>query len=189
MSTETLFRSVMDIGEHTGRTLSGLAVPWGKPVLVRDRTGPAYREAFDAGSADVTMRHRANFPVFSNHAYLFGPADPLGVVTFQRSVEGLIFEAVLSKTREADEKLVLVNDGAMRSVSVGFDPLQQSERRGPDGPVLWRTEIRLKELSLAPTGFGQVPEAAVHAVRSEQASTPVLDAYRRRLARLPEIGA
>lgn len=179
--TETLFRATLDVAETTGRTLSGLAVPWDKPTRVRDLTGPAYLEAFTPGSADVTMRQHPSFPVFKRHNY---NEDPIGVVTFQRSAEGLIFEAPLSKTKAADEALELVNDGAMRSVSVGFRPLKSINRPSTDGTVTWRTEVALRELSLAPSGFGQYPEAMVASVRTEQIETPVLTALQRRRARI-----
>lgn len=134
----------MEIGATEGRTLSGLAVPWDRPTRVRDLTGPAYLEAFAPGSTDVTVRQHDTFPVFKRHDY---GTDPLGVVTFHRSAEGLLFEAPLSKTRDADEALELVNDGAMRSVSVGFRPLQHVVRQSGTGPVTWRTEVALRELT------------------------------------------
>lgn len=176
MAVETLFRS-MEIGDRVGRTLSGLAIPWDKPTRVRDQTGPAYLEAFASTSADLTLRQHPNFPVFARHDYSH---NPLGVVTFQRSDEGLIFTAPLSKTQAADEMLELVNDGAMRSVSVGFRPIKMVRR----SEVIVRTEVALRELSLAPTGYGQYEDAKVLAVREVTHGTPVLDALQRRRARL-----
>ena len=162
--TETLYRS-LEIGEATGRTLSGIAMPWDTPTRVRDLTGPAYVEAFSPTSADVSLSQRANFPGFVRHDY---GKDPLGVVTFHRSSEALLFEYVLSKTRDADDKLELVNDGAMRSVSIGFRPLHQTQCTiGRTSVEAYRTEVALRELSLAPTGFGQYAEAGVLAVRAE----------------------
>lgn len=179
--TETLFRSSLDLS-YEGRTLAGLALPWDRPARVRDLTGPAYLEAFAQGSADVSMRQHPSWPVFARHDYR---SDPLGIVTFQRSAEGLVFEARMSHTRDADEKLELVKDGAMRSVSVGFQPVHDTQRPSPDGLIRLRTEIRLRELSLAPTGFGQVPEAQVLAVRTEGGTgAPVLAAMQRKRARL-----
>lgn len=179
--SKTLFRATLEVNETSGRTLTGLAVPWDRPARVRDQVGPAYLESFSPGSADVTMRQHPNFPVFKRHDY---SQDPVGVVTFQHSAEGLIFEAPLSKTRAGDEALELVIDGAMRSVSVGFRPVQHVVRTGFDGPVTYRTEIALRELSLAPTGFGQVPDAKVLAVREEAPERPILEALQRRRARI-----
>lgn len=164
--SETLYRS-LDIGEATGRTLSGLAMPWDVPTRVRDLTGPAYMEAFSPSSCDVTIRQHPSFPVFKMHNWRTG-GTPLGVVTFSRSAEGAMFDANLSNTREADETLELVNDMAMRSVSVGFKPLQAVRRvLGRSTVDQYRTEVALRELSLCPTGFGQYAEAGVSAVRSD----------------------
>lgn len=167
--SETLYRSV-EIGDTVGRTLSGIAMPWDKPTFVRDLTGPRYLEAFSPTSTDVSLSQHANFPGFVRHNY---GVDPLGVVTFQRSAEALMFEYTLSKTRDADDKLELVKDGAMRAVSVGFKP-DKAARRSILGRMVdqYRTEVRLRELSLAPTGFGQYAEAGVMAVRSEADDDP-----------------
>lgn len=169
--TDTLYRS-LEIGEATGRTLSGLAMPWDAPTRVRDLTGPAYMEAFAPGSADVSMRQHPSFPVFVNHAYRFDPlAEPLGVVIFQRSAAGLVYEAPLSKTARADEMLELIRDGAMRSVSIGFRPIHTTSRTlGRTNVAAYRTEVALRELSIAPTGMGQYAEAGIEAVRSTPGS-------------------
>lgn len=179
----TLYRASLEIGATNGRTLEGLALKWATPALVRDLTGPAYWEEFVAQSVDRTLAQRSEpFPVFKRHDYT---KDPVGVVTFQRSHEGLIFAAPLSKTRDGDEALELVNDGAMSDVSVGFRPLRALARMAPQGRVTSRQEIALRELSLAPTGFGQVPDAKVHAVRSEgEATMRTAEDLRRRLALL-----
>ena len=167
--TETLFRA-LEIGEVTGRTPSGLAMPWDRPTRVRDLTGPAYIEAFAPQSADVSIRQHPSFPVFVRHDYTH---DPLGVVTFRRSAEGLMFEAPFSKTARADEMLELINDGAMRSVSIGFKPIQQvAKMLGRDSVQAYRTEVALRELSFTPTGFGQYAEAGVMAVRSDGDQDP-----------------
>lgn len=167
---ETLYRS-LEIGETTGRTLSGIAMPWDRPTRVRDLVGPAYMEAFAPQSTDVSIRQHASFPMFVRHDY---GQDPIGVVTFHRSAEALMYEAPLSKTVRADEQLELVNDGAMRSVSVGFKPLQAIRGRMINGATVdqYRTEVALRELSLAPTGFGQYAEAGVTAVRSDGDDDP-----------------
>ena len=53
------------------------------------------------------------------------------------------------------------------------------------GLVVVRTEIAIRELSLAPTGFGQHAGAGVLAVRSDDTDpTPALDRSRRRYALL-----
>lgn len=178
----TLFRSTFEVQSTEGRELVGLALKYDRPVRVRDLTGPAYLEEFDQRSTDRSLaQHDAKFPVFKRHDYT---KDPLGVVMFRRSTSegGLLFSAPLSKTRDADEALELVNDGALSSVSVGFRPVRHITR----GQVTHRTEVALRELSLAPTGFGQIPDARVHAIRSEDFDDDdaSLERLQRRLALL-----
>lgn len=188
---ETLWRASLEISDAVGRTLSGLALPFDRPTRVQDaRGGPfpgrPYTESHGPASFDVSLRqHPEGFPVFSRHDYT---QDPLGMVTYARSAEGLIFAAVLSRTYEADQKLTLVNDGAMRSVSVGIRPLQRVLRG--ERAVHW-TESAMRELSLAPTGFAAYEDALVTSVRTEidvdVVATPVLDALKRRAARLRRV--
>lgn len=161
---ELLFRSAPVTAE--GRTLVGLAMPWEKPTMVRDQTGPAYLEEFTRSSFNRTLdHHREPFPMFVDHRR-GAMTDPIGVVMFERSSEGLIYQAPLSRTRASDEYLTLVNDGAMTDVSVGAVGMRHKIRMTPDGRVVSRTEAALRELSLAATGYGQYPESKVLAVRA-----------------------
>lgn len=176
MSTNPwLYRSTLEIRATEGRTLSGIAVPWDRPTMVRDLTGPPYPEAFAPTSADVSIRQRGTFPMFRQHDWRDG-AMPVGSVIFSRSAEALVFEALASKTRDGDEALELVNDGAMRSVSVGFKPIKTTMRQWALGKGQYRTEVQLRELSLAPTGFGQYAEAGVLAVRDSLGADVTFDA-------------
>jgi HK97 family phage prohead protease len=128
-------------------------------------SGPAYNEAFSPGAFDVSIRdHGATRDFFVRHDYM---QDPIGAVTFQRSAEGLMFDALVSKTQRGDEYLELCRDGAMRSVSVGFIPVPgKTFTRSVAGTnAQYRTEAILKELSLTPTGFGQYPQSQVLAIR------------------------
>lgn len=155
-----------------GRTLVGIAFRWDHPSLVPNDpgTGP-YLEEFVRGSVTKTLRERETFPLIKHHRV---DVDPVGVTRFAPADEGLMFEAPLSRTRDADETLELVRDGAMRSVSVRFRPILHKLRHSTAGAVVSRTEIALRELSLAPTGFGIHDGAEVLAVRSEQ-TAPVVE--------------
>lgn len=171
-----------DIGTE-GRTLTGLAFKWDTPAKVRDPGKQPYMEEFSRGAADKTLQEHPLVPVLRNHRL---NEDPVGVSTFHRSEEGLVFTAPLSRTRAADEVLELVNDGAMRSVSVRFASFKDRKRMSTDGWVTTRMEIGLRELSVVTTGFGQHPGAEVLAVRSEE-GTPRLDAVRQRLILLQPV--
>lgn len=169
MSKELVYRTSVDLHSE-GRTLLGIALPWDKPARVSDDFGRSfYREAFAPGCADVSIAQGGPRPLFVSHGHREG-RGPIGAVGFTRSAEGLLFEAKVSKTRDGDEALELVNDGAMRSVSVGALPIAPPTPKGGWAlrakDVVRRTAINLKELSLAPTGWGQVPEARVLSVRA-----------------------
>jgi HK97 family phage prohead protease len=164
-----------------GRTLLGVAFHWDHPSSVVDPGAPAYLEEFTRGSVTKTLAERGSFPLLKMHRL---DLDPIGVARFTPAEEGLLFEAPMSRTLAADETLELVRDGAMGSVSVRFRPIQHRLRHSDAGAVVSRTEIALRELSLAPTGFGQHEGAGVLAVRAElvdQADDDLLE--QQRLAR------
>lgn len=168
---EFLNRATVDIQSTEGRTLSGMAMPWDKVSMVRDlirgRVTPPYPEAFAPVSTDKTRAIHPNFPVFVGHD---PSSEPIGIVNFRRSDAegGLMFDAPLSKTRRADDQLELANDGAMRSVSIQFRPVAAISRMlGSTPGVTYRTEVGLRHLALAPTGYGQYDDARVTAIRSD----------------------
>jgi len=173
---ETLYRSLV-IGEAVGRTLSGLAVPWNTPQRVHDPGRPPYLEAFAPESCTRSLAHSPTRDLFVRHNYT---EDPIGTATFHRSAEGLMFEAPVARTQRGDEYLELINGGAMRSVSVGFRPIQHLTR----SEVTVRTEVALRELSLTPTGFGQYAEAGVTAVRDLTGDDAAEAAELRRMIRI-----
>jgi phage head maturation protease len=168
--TDFLNRATVKISETKGRTLSGVAMPWDKVAMVRDlvrgRVTPPYPEAFSPSSTDKTRSEHTTFPVFVGHD---PESEPIGVVSFSRSQEALMFDAPLSKTPRADNFLELANDGAMRSVSIQFRPVKAVQKvfTGVREPVTYRTEVGLRHLALAPTGYGQYEDAQVHAIRTE----------------------
>jgi phage head maturation protease len=167
MGKPTLYRASMDVTTE-GREMLGLAVRWDLPALVRDPGKAPYLESFTRSSADETLRRNPEpRPFFYNHEYKFNPAaQPIGIATFRPSAEGLVFRALASKTRKGDEALELAHDGAAVDVSLGFFPVQQSLERSDRGLVTVRTEIGIRELSQAPTGFAQHPGAKVLAMRA-----------------------
>lgn len=172
-----LVRSI-DIEPGDGRELLGVAYRYDTPARVIDPGRPPYYEEFTRSAASKSIRQRATRPLMVMH----DPKQTIGVASFEESADALLFRARVSETKEGDDKLQLVHDGALRSVSVRFRPLGSRKRTAPMGTVISRTEVAIRELSLAPTGFGQHPDAEVLVVRSEieEVGTPRLDALRRR---------
>lgn len=162
-----------------GRTLEGDAYYYDRASRVTDDGRAFYLEAIGQGSDTKTLTEHPLRPLFRNHRR---SEDPIGSVAFERASDRLRFLARLSKTKAADETLELVNDGAMTDASVGFLALASLRRSDPTGGIVTvRTEIKIRELSVAPTGFGLHQGARVLAVRSELDTLPLLEASRRRL--------
>lgn len=191
MKRPTLYRATFDIQDVTGRTLSGHAIPWNLATEVRDYDratgtfGDPYLEAFAETSTDVTLSHHLEpFPLFSWHDYKDDDqAERVGGVVFIRAEDGLDFEAVMTPgSAKADDTLAKVKDGSWESTSVGFTPIHHVDRQTPGGTVRLRTEVALGELSLAPTGMGQYPEAKVLAIRAKD-GTPGIDFLKARRSR------
>lgn len=161
-----------------GRTVHGIAVPFGEPTPIRDRTGE-YLEVFAPGAFTKTIAergHKVKALAQHNRAAL-----PLGRATVLREDgAGLYVELSLSRTREADEVLALVRDGALDAFSIGFAPVQDKERRDPaQGRIVTRTEVALHEVSVV--AFPAYEGAAIAGVRAAEpfALTPVQPLHRR----------
>lgn len=179
------------IDSHAGRHLEGVAYLYDTPALVTDDGRTKYLEAFSRSAATKSIADRNRFALAIGHPWTSGAGSfkpvPIGAVTFIDGDAGLMFDAVVSRTRDGDEALELVNDGGLHDVSVSARLIRSSKRSSPRGPVIYRDEIGLRELSLAPPGMGQHHGAEVLAVRSEivpagpVSGTPALDASRRRL--------
>lgn len=189
-----LYRSAFELRAE-GRTLEGLAIPFDLPALVTDPGAAPYWEAHSPNAFTRSLdNHKATpFPVFANHSWKRG-GMPIGSVTFARSAEGLVYVAPLLRTRAADEALEMIDAKVANDVSLGFEPLKtRTSNVGGRAGVRYRTESALYELSLAPTGFGQYPQAKVDAVRSLEGNdeeqgeegTPRLDAVSKLLAEWP----
>ena len=130
------------------REVSGIAVPYNETYDM----GNGKLERFQAGAVDTN----AHVKLFRDHQ------DIIGVVTEMRdATDGLHITAKISETNLGNETLALVNDGAIRSFSVGFIPVENKI----DGNTTIRTKVDLKEISLVP--FPAYDNAAVLAVREE----------------------
>lgn len=148
MPKHTLYRAThadLEIRESE-RIVAGLAVPFGEVAEVTDRGGNPYEEAFERGAFAKTIAERPDVKFLALHDSR--NRLPLGVATLLREDHhGLYGEFKVSKTREGDDALESIRDGALNGLSVGFQPVK--ERRG-DGGVVVRTEVKLREVSAVP---------------------------------------
>lgn len=145
-----------------GRTVHGIVVPFNKVAKVRDFWGPSYDEAFQKGAFTKTIAERGNrVKLLSQHD---SQSNPLGRATLLREDEaGLYGEFRVARTAAGDEALELIREGALDSFSVGFKPIKEETRGDAKNPVLWRTEVAMREASLVT--FPAYEDALVGGVR------------------------
>lgn len=142
-----------------GRTIAGIVVPFDREARVSDG-GPAYTERFAAEAFDrVLGMGGPKVPLLSQHRTR---ENPLGVSlpdTFRKDSAGLYGEFKVSKTRDGDEVLELVRDGALGAFSVGFKPIRERK----EGKTVVRTEVALREVSVVT--FPAYEDARIQSVR------------------------
>lgn len=161
------------------RTVAGIAVPFDQIADVFDVARGRYQEEFVRGAFARTIAERgpAKVKFLAQHD---SRAMPLGRATLLREdTHGLYAEFRVSQTRDGDEALELILDGALDSLSIGFTPIAEDTRskRG----VIRRTEVRLNEVSVV--SWPSYEGAQILAVRNAT-PTPALTVARRRLALL-----
>ena len=146
--------------EGDGRTVHGLAVPFDRQTTVDDGYGP-YDEVFRKGAFARTINAGVNkVKLLCNHDRR---KFPLGAATMLREdTAGLVGEFRVSKTREGDDALELVRDGALDSFSVSFAPIKE---RKTGKTLIERLEVKLREVSLV--AFPAYEGAAIAGVRAQ----------------------
>jgi len=156
-----------------GRTIHGLAVPYGVTIEVNDGSG-SYRERFEPGAFARSISERGQkIKLFTQHDT---HRLPIGrPVTLEERSDGLHAAFAVAATRDGDEALELVSSGVVDGFSIGFAPVR--DRREKDGTVV-RVEAALREVSLVHSPA--YPTALVAGVRSSDPHIP-LEAAQRRL--------
>ena len=152
-----------------GRTIFGIAVPYNKEQRITSTMVEVFRKG--VFSEVIKAPHRVK--LLRGH----GENNVLGRATLLKETDdGLYAEFKISKTREGDEALELVKDGALDQLSVGFMPIKNKKRT--DG-VMERLKAHLAEVSLVTFGaYGEL--ASVTGMREGQPHlTPRLDEARK----------
>ncbi|GAA4518379.1 HK97 family phage prohead protease [Actinoallomurus oryzae] len=168
-----LYRTAHVRADQNGRTIFGLAVPYGVVSEVNDGYGP-YREQFAPGAFTRSIRERGHkVKLFVQHAT---ERLPIGrAVELDERADGLHAAFSVARTRDGDEALELVAAGVVDGFSVGFASLR--DRKEADKTVT-RVEASLREVSLVHSPA--YPDALVGGVRSAS-TTPYLTVARARL--------
>ncbi len=160
----TILHRTAALEAGTGRTVHGIAVPFGETVEIIDGFGE-YRERFERGAFARTIRERAGkIRLFTQHDRR---RLPIGRATVLRETDrGLHVEFAIAETSDGDDALELIRSGIVDSFSIGFRPIR--DRR--DGDIVSRTEVALLEVSLV--SEPAYPGALVGGVRSREARIP-----------------
>lgn len=165
-------------GGGDGRTLVGLAVPFDTEIQVSDWWDD-YTEVFRKGAFAKTIRDRAKpVPLLVHHQHRalgIGRATKLSETDAGLEAEFHLTEGV----QLADETLALILDEAIGGLSIGFEPVQQRETKGPhrEPPaaldLVERTEVNLREVSIC--NFPAFDAAGVTGVRSSSSGPSLAD--------------
>lgn len=174
----------------------------GAAALMRDRaTGEEYLEtlAVEPGAVDTTLVDAGVAPVLADHgeraATLFGLTDPVPTV---RTIVGRIKErsvryeqgqvvatAVLTTADDARPVIQRILDGTLRAASIGYRPLEWSDRE--EGG---RKARHVSRWLLAEQSFVAIPADAGARIRSQEVQimsdrieTPDLEAAKKEAAR------
>jgi HK97 family phage prohead protease len=165
---------------HEGRNLLGVAFNFDRSYSVSDDGVNVYNEMYRSTCANKSLSERNNYALGIMHPWADSKRSPvpIGSVQFHVADDGLQFRAIISKTRDGDEALELVNDKALTDVSIGFRSIRDTKTP----TAIIREEIALKELSLCPPTFGALEGARILEVRSVATSRkPTLAEVRYRL--------
>jgi len=160
-----------------GREIHGIVVPFDAVAEIREHLR-TYREVFRRGAFARTIRERGDrVKLLTSHEH--ATRLPIGRAhELREDAAGVYGRFRVSQTVAGTEVLELVRDGALDAFSVGFVPIRDRDTRDADGPLVERTEVALREVSVVT--FPAYEGAAIAGVRSEPAITA--DEARRRMA-------
>lgn len=101
-------------GEPVRREISGVAVPYNKPATVSG----GQSVIFKPGSLVVEAGRKPKLMKYHDSTQIVGVVQAV-----QETPTALLFTARISASRDGNDALELVKDGAIDSVSVGVDPI------------------------------------------------------------------
>lgn len=173
LETVNSFTDLEIRSDGDGRTLCGVCVPFNQPF-----DAGRYVEVFRQGAFAKTIQDRGSkIPLYARH-----PKEgslPLGVSTLLREDSIHLYgEFRISKTRDGDEALELVRDGALHSLSVGFIPIRDKKKSN----IIERMEVKLDHVGLVPNpAYDGAKVLALRGEEYEISDTPRLAIARKRL--------
>lgn len=134
---EVLIRSV----DPEKREVYGIAVPWDQEVRI-DSWFDHYFESVQRGACEA----RDGEPkAFWLHREIIGRAT-----SYRDTDDGWEITLRISETATGNDALALVRDGAIDRFSIGFNPIEHTEREEDGVKHITRTRIEVREVSLVP---------------------------------------
>lgn len=146
--------------EDTGRTITGLAVPYNTPTTII----PGFAEQVAPGAVDMAARP----------ALFYRHGEPIGRITqMEETPEGLVITARISDTTLGRDAATLAKDQAITALSIGFFECEYTDTTLDDGTTLrTQTLIDLREVSLVP--IPAYPDAQITKVRHHTEKEPTM---------------
>ena len=142
------------------REIRGTAVPFNSDANI----GDYYVERFAPGA----VQDSEGALLYWRHS------EPIGKLTASGdSKAGWDITARVSETTLGNDALTLARDGVVAQLSVGFERGGEytTEERDGDIPIITRTKVKVREVSLVPFG-AYADKAKVHEVREDRPSIP-----------------
>lgn len=134
------------------REITGLGVPYGETY----DSGWGWRERFEPGAIDL----EADAKLYWQHREVIGR-----VIAKRETAAGLEITAKISDTVQGRDAWTLLEDEAIDSLSIGFEPVEWRTERADDGSeTIIHTKVRDREFSLV--SFPAYETAKLSALRS-----------------------
>jgi HK97 family phage prohead protease len=154
--------AALEVRGDDGRTIVGIAVPYGQSATIGYRT----TETFVRGA--FTGADPSGIPLAATHPK-DGAELPIGVTTeLREEADGLHGAWRVSRTQLGDEVLELVRDGALSGLSIGFIELPGGNQWTADRSHVTRTRAALDHVAVV--RVPAYPGARIAALRA--AHTP-----------------
>lgn len=157
-NTITLTRSLTQFertqDNNQGLTITGIAVPFGEVInLMYERETFARNCVFEhLNTAKITLDH----------------GNVIGCVTAYRTTEdGLEITCRISNTMQGRDVAIMIADGALDSMSIGFVPIDDEVI---DGDIVCRTRVRVLEIAI--TGIPAYQGATITNQRNQTERNP-----------------
>lgn len=130
--------------DKTGRTVTGVAVPYGVRTVLYEYDGRQISEEFAPEACEPFRGVRTL--LYESHRTAIGR-----VTEHEHTTDGWVITAPISRTSAGDDALVLVQDEVLSRMSVGFRPREWTRTEDEDGNVhIVITRAEVLEVSLVP---------------------------------------